>query len=71
MCREAKLASETIAVSWVFSSGDIQAAPKHSVLSGEDREVRQGVELISPREGTSGEPCRDLVGPLLFGPSIA
>jgi hypothetical protein len=68
---ESKLAPKTIATARILSSWNIQPAPKHAVLSGEDRKVSQCVELIAVCTCARGKACCNLVSPLLFASSVA
>src|SRR4051812_12802363 len=71
MCRESELAAQTIATVRILSSGNVQPAPEHAVLSSQNGKVAQCMELISACANARGKSGRDLVGPFLPAPSAA
>ena len=71
MGRKAELAAQTIPAARILASGNVESAPEHAVLRGQDRKVGQRVQLIAACAGTRRESGCDLVGPSLLAPPVA
>ena len=68
---EPELAPKTIATIWILTSRNIQPAPQHTVLSGEDRKICQRMKLIAACTDPCCKASCNLVSPFLLIPPVA